>query len=314
MAPQSVISLYVTSILFTSLALFMVVARLYTRIRILKHTGVEDYLISISMAASIGHLVLVTFQIKYGLGTSLHTIKPSDLMKFGKTLWATVPIYHLALLFVKLSIVCQYMRIFRGVMFQRTCKILLGVLAIYGCSTVFGSIFMCIPVQFFWGVGKGSCLNKLAFSFSNAALNIATDIFVFAMPIPLIKSLNMSKKKKIALGVVLGLGGIEVNVGIACSSITTLKPLVRKTFPKFLSSTNRLDDYGPHNHSESHNMKSLQKNTQKSDIQVWHTVQVNAENYNASREGSERGLIVSTTDCYSTNGTKPVRGDGKAQT
>ncbi|KAF1973712.1 hypothetical protein BU23DRAFT_463832, partial [Bimuria novae-zelandiae CBS 107.79] len=292
---------------FTSLAFFTVVARLYTRFRILKHAGVEEYLISFSMAASAGFLVVVMFQIKYGLGTSFNTIKPNNLTKFYKALWATIPLYNLALLFVKLSIVCQYMRIFKEVMFQRTCKILLGVLAVYGCWTVFGSIFLCIPVQFFWGVGEGSCMNRLAFWFSNAGLNIATDILIFAIPIPSIESLNMSKKKKIALGLVLGFGAfvcvtsiirlkslhtisvspdtsreIEINVAITCSSISTLKPLVRKTFPRFLSSANQSDGYGPHSHSDNYNMKPLRKNTQEAAIQVWHSVQVNAENYNAS--------------------------------
>ncbi|PVH91105.1 hypothetical protein DM02DRAFT_546441 [Periconia macrospinosa] len=189
MVPHDVISLLVTNIVFTSLAFFTVVARLYTRFGIFKHAGVEDYFISVSMAAFFGHLVgstqQVRIEIRYGLGTPFNTIKPDSLTKFVKALWASVPAYYLALLFVKLSIVCQYMRIFKGVIFQRTykiCKILLGVLAVYGCWTVFGSIFQCIPVQFFWGVGEGSCMNRLAFGFANAALNIATDILIFAIP------------------------------------------------------------------------------------------------------------------------------------
>ncbi|PVH90549.1 hypothetical protein DM02DRAFT_547579, partial [Periconia macrospinosa] len=40
------------------------------------------------------------------------------------------------------------------------------------------------------------------------ALNIATDILIFAIPIPSIKSLSMSKRKKIALGVVFSFGGL----------------------------------------------------------------------------------------------------------
>ncbi|PVH96847.1 hypothetical protein DM02DRAFT_686861 [Periconia macrospinosa] len=312
MVPHDVISLLVTNIVFTTLAFFTVVARLYTRFGILKHAGIEDYFISVSMAASFGHLAGSLFrciEIRYGLGTPFNTVKHKSL--FVKALWASVPAYYLALLFVKLSIICQYMRIFKGVTFQRTykiCKILLGVLAVYGCWTVFGSIFQCIPVQFFWGVGEGSCMNRLAFGFANAALGIATDILIFAIPIPSIKSLSMSKTKKIALGVVFSFGGfacvasiirlkslytisishdislsaiecviwsgIEINVGITCSSISTLKPLVRKTFPRFLSSTNR---------------------TQKAEVQV--------------REGSERGLIRSTADCDSMNGPNPIRGD-----
>jgi len=192
---------------------------------------------------------------------------------------------------------------------------------------------MCVPVQFFWGVGKGSCMNKLAFWFSNAALNITTDILIFAIPIPSIKSLHMSTKKKIVLMVVFAFGafacvtsiirlkslyiisispdpsldgveiaiwsGIEVNVAIACSSISTLKPLVSKTFPRLLSSTDRSGSYGPYSASLSHNMKSFRRNKQKGTIQVLQTVRVNTEDRNASQEGSQNGLVDWSADCYS---------------
>ncbi|KAJ0314948.1 hypothetical protein COL5a_012153 [Colletotrichum fioriniae] len=112
------------------------------------------------------------------------------------------------LLLCKLSIVFSYLRVFKIPTTQKICKTMLAVLAVYGAWTVFGSIFMCVPVQAFWGDGTGKCMNRLAFWFSNAALNIVSDIVICCIPIPLIKSLQISKKQKIALIMVFAVGGL----------------------------------------------------------------------------------------------------------
>lgn len=67
---------------------------------------------------------------------------------------------------------------------------------------------MCVPVQAFWGDGTGRCMDRLAFWFSNAALNIATDIIIVVIPIPLIRTLQISRKQKIALIMVFAVGGL----------------------------------------------------------------------------------------------------------
>ena len=87
---------------------------------------------------------------------------------------------------------------------------MLGLLTIYGIWTVLGSALMCIPVQYFWGVGEGHCMNRLAFWFSNAALNIFTDILIFAIPVPLIRSLQLPSRQKMALLFVFAFGALYV--------------------------------------------------------------------------------------------------------
>jgi hypothetical protein len=122
--------------------------------------------------------------------------------------------YNLSLVLTKVSIICQYMRIFTAPKIKKFCRIMIGVLIVYGCWTVIGSAFMCVPVAKFWditGTGKGHCMNKLAFWFSNAALNITTDIMIFAIPMPLLKQLQLPKKQKIGLMFVFGFGALYVD-------------------------------------------------------------------------------------------------------
>lgn len=110
--------------------------------------------------------------------------------------------------FCKLSIVCQYRRIFTTPCVTKLCAVVIGFLVVYGFWTVLGSALMCVPVQYFWGVGSGHCMNKTAFWFSNAALNIVTDVFIYAVPIPLIRRLQIAKKQKIALIFLFALGAL----------------------------------------------------------------------------------------------------------
>ncbi|KAF8848700.1 hypothetical protein BDZ45DRAFT_551520, partial [Acephala macrosclerotiorum] len=181
-------------------------------------------------------------------------------------LWITIPMYNLSLVLTKISIIFQYMRIFTAKRVKFFCRIMVGVLIFYGCWTFIGSILMCIPVAAFWNQSiQGHCMNKLAFWFANAALNITTDLMIFAIPMPLLKQLQLPRQQKIGLMFVFGFGafvcvtsvirlkslyqisvsadtslegvnaaiwsGIEINVGIACSSLPALKPLLVRIVP-----------------------------------------------------------------------------------
>jgi hypothetical protein len=107
--------------------------------------------------------------------------------------------------------------------------------------------------------------------FTNAALNIVTDIAVAVLPLPVIKTLNLPRAQKLALTFVFCLGGVtciislmrlqslyavsvsediswdnpmaalwsnlEVGIGIICSCLPTLKTCVMRVFPKMFSSS-----------------------------------------------------------------------------
>jgi len=80
---------------------------------------------------------------------------------------------------------------------------------------------MCIPVSNFWNTGISvHCMEKTAFWFSNAALNIATDILIFSIPMPLLKQLQLPKKQKIGLMFVFGFGAF-----VCVTSVIRLKSL-----------------------------------------------------------------------------------------
>jgi hypothetical protein len=90
---------------------------------------------------------------------------------------------------------------------------MIGVLIVYGLWATCSSIFMCVPVSNFWNTGiTVHCMNKTAFWFANASLNITTDIMIFSIPMPLLRQLQLPRQQKIGLMFVFGFGALYVTV------------------------------------------------------------------------------------------------------
>lgn len=118
-----------------------------------------------------------------------------------QALWGTIPLYNVAIIFCKLSIAVQYYRVFRTPALQRLLQGVFVFLVIYGLWAVLGTIFTCYPVSKYWDftVQGGKCLDRNAITYANAGINIATDVVLLAIPIPLLKNLQISRKQKYIL-------------------------------------------------------------------------------------------------------------------
>jgi hypothetical protein len=66
--------------------------------------------------------------------------------------------------------------------------------------------FSCRPIQAFWGEAEGKCINLVAFTYFTNITNLVTDLWIFALPIPIILKLQASKEKKIGLCFLFSLG------------------------------------------------------------------------------------------------------------
>ena len=151
----------------------------------------------------------------YGLGRHTANLTDHQIKYLNVWFWTSIWLYYLALLWAKLSILTQYSRIFVQETFQICNKVMMTAVVVYSFWTVFSAVFACTPIQFFWHMDTelyphGKCLNRLAVWYTNAALNIISDIIIAAMPLPLLHSLNVPKRSKVAPMVVFGLVGMYV--------------------------------------------------------------------------------------------------------
>lgn len=128
-------------------------------------------------------------------------------------------LYNLTLTFIKLTFLFQYHRVLSVHKMKRVIWILGTVIMLWAISQLLVVIFTCAPVDKFWDTDKpGYCMPNLPFWYINAAGNIATDLAIFIMPLPVLHKLQLRKKQKYFLIGIFSLGFLYVE--------STLLPLV----------------------------------------------------------------------------------------
>ena len=120
-------------------------------------------------------------------------------------------LYNAAMLFVKLSFLYLYKRIFadaRG--FFLPWWLVLIVVIGYSVAGMFTSLLTCIPIAMAWDltITNGVCINKAAFYIANACLNVVTDLAILALPIRPIWRTSFSRRQKIMLCLLFGTGSL----------------------------------------------------------------------------------------------------------
>ncbi|EMC99726.1 hypothetical protein BAUCODRAFT_63880 [Baudoinia panamericana UAMH 10762] len=285
----------VVSVLFTSLAVISTALRLFTRLSLARNAGFDDAIIAVAAVLAVGLAACTCLEIRYGVGRHQWTISFQEELAFLKTLYASIAIYNLGLYVTKLAILFQYLRIFPQRGFRMACYGVIAATTIHANWAFWSSIFFCRPVSAYWDITitNAKCLDRESVWFANAAVNIVTDIAIAILPLPLINQLNIAKRPKIALMCVFALGGftcivsilrleaiyavsknfndqsynnslpavwslLELDTGILCSCLPTLKALVAKALPKtFGNRSYPVGSQNKHHTGVSHVERSL---------------------------------------------------------
>ena len=126
-------------------------------------------------------------------------------------LWVAIPFYNASLASTKFSILFQYLRIFPAKMFRIACWVVMAIVALYSSWAIVSGFVNCVPVAKFWDRSiPGNCLSFEALWFFNASMNIATDLALLIMPMPLLSQLQLPRTQKFALVGVFAIGGLYV--------------------------------------------------------------------------------------------------------
>lgn len=136
--------------------------------------------------------------------------------------------YNASLAFTKFSILFQYLRIFPARSFRIACYIVMAIVAAYSSWAIVSGYVNCVPVAKFWIHDlPGSCLSFEAVWFFNASMNIATDVTLLILPMPLLVQLQLPRVQKIALIGVFGMGILYVSTSAsAFSKLTTISVVI----------------------------------------------------------------------------------------
>ena len=113
------------------------------------------------------------------------------------------------MMFVKLSILVLYNRIF-GVkpIFKRACQVLGGIVIFYCVAFTPMYLVGCVPgaTRTLQQVNAGQCVRTIPLNIAVGALNIATDTTLLILPIWPVMKLQLSRGRLIGLLLVFGTG------------------------------------------------------------------------------------------------------------
>lgn len=269
---------------FTCIAGICVALRIITRLRFLgRSLGWEDYAIVVSMALAIATGVLQVMQADAGNGKHAVFIEfPGGVEKILIYLFWSIIFYNTSLMFTKISILLQYGRIFTLREMRIPLHIVMAICVAWGVTTLFTSIFTCVPVHAYWKILEqpgAKCIDNKTIWYVNASINIFTDLIVAFLPVRVIWTLQIALRQRVALMAILTIGwfvcvvsilrlhalivlvdhpddntyysaptaywsAIEMNLAIVCASLPALKPLVVKIIPGFSSTVPSGRSYG----------------------------------------------------------------------
>ncbi|SPJ88925.1 related to integral membrane protein PTH11 [Fusarium torulosum] len=232
--------------------------------------GLDDLFTILSFCCCVPSIAIIIHGTAiYGLGRDIWTLEFDDITTFTFFFYLLEVLYFPLISLLKMSLLFFYLRIFS---FGLAHKLLWGTIifnALYGIIFVCLAAFQCNPISYFWtkwdGKHEGTCLNINAIGWANASISIVLDLWILAIPLWYLRSLNLHWKKKIGVAVMFLVGTfmtivsiirlqylvnfgfsenptydetdisiwstVEIHIGIICVSMPALRILLIRLFP-----------------------------------------------------------------------------------
>ncbi|MCJ1396818.1 hypothetical protein MMC11_000008 [Xylographa trunciseda] len=163
--------------------------------------------------------VINCLDVYFGFGRESTSLSISDLHEALKLFWVSQIVYKITITATKTSILFLYLRIFPHQKFRYATFAVMTFVVGYASASILVTIFQCQPISRVWDKSvAGHCINLTAFWYSNASSSIVSDLMIFALPIPLIHSLHLPTRQKVALVMVFAMATF---------------PTIRRTAPFF---------------------------------------------------------------------------------
>jgi len=170
--------------------------------------GYDDYLMVFATIVTVALCISgLVYGPPYGLGRHIQALSEYDLHMYMLGDYIFSHFYDVAIACTKLSILALYYRLFSSKQIFRILVIATAVFVVAWVivmEVVLG--FSCRPIKAFWGDGKGTCINLVAFTYFTNITNLVLDLWIFSMPIPIIVRLQASREKKIGLCFLFSIG------------------------------------------------------------------------------------------------------------
>ncbi|KAI1098688.1 hypothetical protein F4804DRAFT_350120 [Jackrogersella minutella] len=184
------------TIVCIAVATLAIAMRFYTRIRILHQICYADC----NMCSYYGDM--------YAPRAHQWNIRLRNLGPFLYYVHIASVLYAVCILFIKVSILLQYIQVFLPAKKPKaiywTVIVMAGTNALFYSTGIFCEIFACHPFAKAWDpfITQGHCIDTLALSSVSGGINTISDVIILILPQLIIWRLNISIKNKTAVSVI----------------------------------------------------------------------------------------------------------------
>ncbi|KAF2500935.1 hypothetical protein BU16DRAFT_522018 [Lophium mytilinum] len=185
-----------------------------------KSLVVSDAFLLISSILALGLAITDTMTYQLGGMGDAEVEDPKKIVKLAKIAFAGNYFYDTAIYFPKFSILALYTRLFPNTMprLRQAFWVVTGFTTASCVLTCFADTFWCgSNVASNWSLKEGACssFDSLPLFHLDWALNFISDVFIFALPFPLLRHLKLKKTQLYGLIFTFGLGLITIAVNVA---------------------------------------------------------------------------------------------------
>ncbi|KGQ05202.1 hypothetical protein BBAD15_g9528 [Beauveria bassiana D1-5] len=240
--------------------------------------GRDDCFIIISICVGLPCTIINSVGLtRHGLGKDVWTLTPDAIETFGRYFYAQQILYLFLVTTIKLSLLFFYLSIFPGTGVRAVLWLTMAVTGLFGLTFMLLSVFQCMPVAFYWmryvQPIEGHCTRINLLGWIHGGVSTAIDVWMIGIPLFQIRKLELHWKKKVGATIMFLTGSfvtvvsalrlrsliyfansinptwdelplalwstIEINVGLMCACLPTLRLILVRIWPRVFGSTLR---------------------------------------------------------------------------
>ncbi|KAM0277695.1 hypothetical protein ACHAQH_005638 [Verticillium albo-atrum] len=221
------------------LAVLMMAQRLYTKIFLTGKFQLDDALLVLAWLISFTTVGLCVHMFASGAG-GVHgwEIDSTTFNIFMMDVYLAAAIYIVGGSLAKISLLIFYFRLSPQRWFRTATWATLFFISGYTIGIFFALVFACNPIAMNYDINvqTGTCINRPSLYIATAVVNIASDIVLFCLPLPIVVKLQVPRRQKLGLLMIFLLGSIivEANLFIVCAALPTLRKFLKHVAPRLI--------------------------------------------------------------------------------
>ncbi|CBX92052.1 predicted protein [Plenodomus lingam JN3] len=216
-------TIYGTTLTFLTVSWMAVFFRLWVRFKVVREPGLDDAFVVGAALCNTVATVCVCLSVEAGLGKHMLYLGFDNIERYLLTFYIENGMYVTETTLIKISLLLQYLRIFKAGYMRWICIVLLGLVSAWGAGFMFIAWFPAFPVRGAWdatvvgtryGFGFRDVTSFVNTFIAHSTLNMVFDIAIFVAPMVLFGTPNLRLKNALAMAGVFTFGGIVVATSI----------------------------------------------------------------------------------------------------